>query len=126
MFAIVLGHIIHWGGYGLFAPIPSAVKPLTLEIADAFLLCHVNCFVLASGYIMSRKEFRLNRILRLWFEVFGYSVAALIIAFLFLPEIPLGLKAIAKSLLPLSRDSYWFFTQYSCLFFLMPALNIAA
>lgn len=131
MFAIVVEHIIHWGGWGLFAQPQYAQsagwpwKTVALEVVEASLICHVNCFVLASGWIMSRKSFKLSRILRLWLEVFGYSVAALIVATLFLPEIPLTMKTAMKCLLPLSSNSYWFFTQYCGLFFLMPALNAA-
>ena len=130
MFAIVMEHIIHWGGWGLFAPPGSRPvewmgKSVLLEFVEAALICHVNCFVLATGWIMSRKDFKLSRLLRLWLEVFGYSVAALLVAILFLPQIPLDAKSILKCLFPLSKNSYWFFTQYCGLFFLMPLLNAA-
>lgn len=130
MFAIVLEHIIHWGGWGLFAPPCSRSvqwmgKSILFEFVEATLICHVNCFVLATGWIMSRKDFKLSRLLRLWLEVFGYSVAALLVAILFLPQIPLDVKSIMKCLFPLSKNSYWFFTQYCGLFFLMPLLNAA-
>ena len=131
MFAIVLEHIVHWEGWGLFAQPQYGQsaewmrKALSLEFIEALLICHVNCFVLASGWIMSRKSFKLSRIAWLWLEVFGYSVAALIVAILFLPQIPLNAKSILKCLFPLSTNSYWFFTQYFGLFFLMPVLNAA-
>lgn len=128
MFAIVLEHIVHWGGWGLFVPPWSRPaewmgKTCLLEFVEAVLICHVNCFVLASGWIMSKKDFKLSRIVRLWLEVFGYSVAALIVAVLFLPQVPLNAKSIMMCLFPLSSNSYWFFTQYCGLFFLMPMLN---
>lgn len=131
MFAIVMEHIIHWGGWGLFAQPQYGHssewmwKSLSLEFVEAAVICHVNCFVLASGWIMSGKDFKLRRIWKLWLQVFGYSVAALLLSMLFLPQIPLGIKSIAKSLFPLSQNSYWFFTQYFGLFFLMPILNSA-
>jgi len=130
MFAIVLEHIIHWGGWGLFAPpggrsVQWMGKSVLFEVVEASLICHVNCFVLATGWIMSRKDFKLSRLLRLWLEVFGYSVAALLVAILFLPQISLDAKSMMKCLFPLSKNSYWFFTQYCGLFFLMPLLNAA-
>lgn len=128
MFAIVATHIIRRGGWGLQHTAPagtSVIKIAVLEFMDAALLCHVNCFILASGWVMSKKEFKLSRIVRLWLQVWGYSVAFLLAAALFLPQIQLDAKTLTKCLLPLSCDSYWFFTQYLGLFFLMPVLNSA-
>ena len=128
MVAIVATHILRRGGWGLQPTTQvsaSAVKSTMLQVVDAALLCHVNCFVLASGWIMARKEFRLGRIFKLWLLVFGYSMAFLLIAAIFMPQVSLNVRSLARCFLPLTRDSYWFFTQYCGLFFLMPVLNLA-
>ena len=55
MIFIVADHILLWGGWGLCSE-HGGVKGNVLAWLDAVTLCHVNCFVLASGWIMSRKR----------------------------------------------------------------------
>ena len=124
MIFIVCDHILYWGGWGFCAG-RTGMKGLFLESLDAVCLCHVNCFVLASGWIMSRLEFKFKRIVKLWIEVFGYSLAFTMLTWFCFPSIQLGAKDAIKSLLPISMDRYWFFTQYTILFFAMPLLNSA-
>lgn len=124
MMLIVCDHILYWGGWGFCAG-RTGVKGYILESVDAVCLCHVNCFVLASGWIMSRLEFKFKRIVKLWMEVFGYSLAFTLLTCFCFPSIPFGMKDVIKSLLPVSMDCYWFFTQYTILFFTMPLLNSA-
>ena len=124
MIFIVADHILLWGGWGLCSE-HDGIKGNVLAWLDAVTLCHVNCFVLASGYVMSRLEFKFSRIVKLWLEVFGYSLAFLVIATCFFPSIELSAKDWIKNLLPIAYDRYWFFTQYVGLFFIMPVLNAA-
>lgn len=123
MLFIVVDHILLWGGWG-FCEGQVGVKGHALELLDAICLCHVNCFVLASGWIMSRLEFKFKRIVKLWLEVWGYSLVFLLIWLCFYASQP-SLKSVIKNLFPLSMDRYWFFSQYTILFFAMPVLNAA-
>ena len=123
MLFIVADHILLWGGWGFCAG-QLGVKGHVLELLDAICLCHVNCFVLASGWIMSRLEFKFKRIVKLWLEVWGYSLVFLLIWLCF-PNSRFSMKAVMTNLLPIIRDRYWFFTQYTILFFAMPLLNAA-
>lgn len=124
MLFIVFDHILYWGGWGFCAGRPG-VKGFMLESLDAVCLCHVNCFVLSSGWIMSRMEFKMKRVVKLYLEVWGYSLAFVLLAWLCFPSINLGLKDALKNLLPISMDRYWFFTEYLILFCAMPVLNVA-
>lgn len=124
MLLIVCDHILYWGGWGFCAE-QTGIKGYVLESVDAACLCHVNCFVLASGWIMSRLEFKLKRVVKLWLEVWGYSLAFVVLTLLCFPSIPLGIKDVVKNLLPISMDQYWFFSEYVILFFAMPVLNVA-
>lgn len=74
---------------------------------------------------MSRLEFKFTRIMKLWLEVWGYSLFFLTLASLAFPSLKFSLKECAKNLLPIFANRYWFFTQYTLLFFSMPILNKA-
>ena len=124
MLFIVLDHILYWGDWG-FCARQTGVKGLVLGSLDAICLCHVNCFVLASGWVMSRLDFKFKRVVKLWLQVWGYSLAFLVIVWIWFPSINIGLKDVIRNLLPISMDRYWFFTQYTILFFAMPLLNVA-
>ena len=124
MLFIVLDHILYWGGWGFCAG-QTGVKGLVLGSLDAVCLCHVNCFVLASGWVMSRLNFKFKRVVKLWLQVWGYSLAFLVLVWICFPSIKIDLKDVIRNLLPISMDRYWFFTQYTILFFAMPLLNVA-
>lgn len=123
MVAISAWHILFWGGWGLGRG--NGVKGLVIEVFSAAILCHVNCFVLASGWVMVRKDFNLGRIVKLWGQTIFYSALFVAVALAFSPNVLPSVRAGMSYLLPLTTDRYWFFTQYTGLFFLMPVLNAA-
>lgn len=124
MLLIVAEHIVEWGGYGLSACQPG-VKGGVLAIVNAFCLLAVNCFVLASGWVMCRKDFKAGRIVKLWCEVEFYCLLVLVVTTVCFPSITISKRDWIFTLLPLTMNRYWFFTQYVGLFFLMPVLNAA-
>ena len=124
MLLIIAHHIVFWGGYGLWAE-KAGLKGVTLAVLNAYCLLAVNCFVMASGWVMCHKEFKINRIVRLWCEVEFYSLLVLLVAAIFFPSIHINTRAWIFTLLPLTMNRYWFFTNYVGLFFLMPVLNAA-
>ena len=71
MFMIAQLHILQMGG------IIGATEG-TAAYYHAFFMqnaafCAVNCYALASGYLMLGKKIRLSRIAGLWLEVFFYK-----------------------------------------------------
>lgn len=124
MLLIVADHIILWGGYGLGAG-KTGLKGVSLAIINAFTLFSVNCFVLASGWVMCRKDFKITRLVKLWCEVEFYSLLVLLVGYIFFPSITISRRDWVFTLLPLSMNRYWFFTNYVGLFFIMPVLNAA-
>ena len=124
MLMVVAHHIVFWGGYGLSA-CQSGTKAVVLALFNAFCLFAVNCFILASGWVMCRKDFKIGRIVKLWCEVEFYSLLLLVIGWLFFPSITISRRDCIFTLLPLALNRYWFFTNYVGLFFLMPVLNAA-
>lgn len=124
MLLIVMDHIVYWGGWGLGSNSPG-IKGAVLETFNAYSLCAVNCFVLASGWILAKLEFKWNRIFKLWLQVWGYSLAFVLLSRFILNVPELTNRELVFSLLPLCMNRYWFFTQYVGLFLMMPVLNVA-
>lgn len=124
MLFIVADHIVSWGGWGLCAE-QTGLKGAVLAELNGVCLLAVNCFVLASGWVMCRKEFKIGRILKLWCEVEFYCLLVLLVCKIAFPEVAISGRDWLFCLLPLTMNRYWFFTQYVGLFFLMPILNAA-
>lgn len=85
----------------------------------------VNLYVLISGYFLVCSSFKLSRITRTWFITCFYSF--FITLFLYIANIySFDATHLAKSLFPLSTDSYWFVTQFIGMLILSPLLSILA
>lgn len=81
-------------------------------------------FVLISGYFVSASGTDLKRLMKLWGQIWFYSVLCLILFLTVLtPAEPLGAADIIKSLLPVTYSRYWFATCYIMLMLLSPFLN---
>lgn len=84
----------------------------------------VNGFVLISGYFMARSKYTVKKFLRLWGQVWFYSVTALGIFFLISGGGSIGGTGnILKALLPVLFSQYWFVTSFVVLMILSPFLN---
>lgn len=82
----------------------------------------VNCFFLISGYFLCEKERNINKLFKLWGEIFFWSIA--IFCFMVVANlIPFSVKDFIKSLFPISFDMYWFATTYFVLYLLFPYIN---
>ena len=82
----------------------------------------VNCYVLISGYVGFGRKHRMSKIVTSWLQVFCYAFVPLIIFFVVKPSAITG-GVILKSLLPVSSESYWFYSVYFALLFAMPLLD---
>lgn len=100
-----------------------SVSYFSSNLLMAFLNVHVNCFVLLSGYFLSTKKFRLNKVLELWLQMFFWSII-LYITIMMIQGSPFELKELAKSVMPFTQQRYWFMTTYLLMYFLTPFLNI--
>ena len=82
----------------------------------------VNIFVLIFGYFSVKSEFKPAHVLRLYAEVWFYSVVIFIAYMLWNHEMHYGLAV--RAIFPVIGNQYWFFSQYILLCLLMPFLNI--
>lgn len=120
MIMIVILHIL--SGSGLLSKTTVGTAEYeTVWFIEIFCFCAVNCFVILSGYVNLRCEFRLSRILLLWLQVAFYNLLLTVIMQA-VNDSPDAL-CIRKALFPVSSNAYWFFTQYFVLSFFMPFIN---
>ena len=120
MLLVVINHILFWGGYGVDAPTDD-LKGVVLQSLDAIAICAVNVFIMASGWIMCKREVHLRRLVNLWFTVVFWSFA---IAVLFqCCGYSTSPRTWIYAFMPVGCNRYWFFTVYVGLFLTMPFLN---
>lgn len=121
MLMIVTLHALRHGG--VLSSVTATGPVLFCWTLEALAFTGVNCFVLLSGYFLVRAEFRLQRLWKLWAQVFFYSIGLYLIAVLCGAE-SFSVVQTAKFLLPTLLRKYWFFTTYVSLVLLSPFLNL--
>ena len=121
MFMVAVLHVLAQGG------ILANADPLSLKYWTAWLLetasyCAVNCFALISGYVMSRSEHKISRILKLWLQTVFYTGLAVIIFSVFMPDV-ISKRTILNAILPITSSQYWYISAYFGMLILVPLLN---
>ncbi len=121
MLMVVILHTLSKGG------ILGIVSPGTVNYYTAWFLevaCYgaVDIFAAVTGYLMIDRKFKSSRIISVWLQVLGYSFLITIVGMVLIPE-AFGLKSLVKSLLPVTMRTWWYFSAYFGLCFLMPFVN---
>ena len=127
MFMVIVLHYLNYANEILRPGTPFAGSRVLGTVLESFCICAVNCYVLLSGYFLSRSGFRLRRIVVLVLEVMFYSL--LIPAVLIVCGVPLygrSLWDMFYYFLPISTNHYWFATGYVLMCLFSPLLNAAA
>ncbi len=128
MFMIVIWHsLVHGGVINLYVGSEQMTMDYFIVILlMAFLVVHVNCFVLVSGYFLCQSEFKLSKVLRLWLEALFWSVLLnFLIYSVEKPTFDFSTREIIKIISPFTQDRYWFFTTYLLMYIISPACNVA-
>lgn len=121
MFMIVNLHVLAQGG--VMVRVTGHELPYYVcWFLETCAYCAVDCYGLISGYVGVESKYRPARILELWFQVFFYSAGITVLFWIFAPEL-LEADSFLKGFLPVSWKTYWYFSAYVGLFFLMPFLN---
>lgn len=120
MFMIAQLHILGMGG------IIGATEG-TAAYYHAFFMqnaafCAVNCYALASGYLMLGKKIRLSRIAGLWLEVFFYSVVISAIMMSVYRDLFCAQNTV-YALTPIISNQYWYMTSYFLMYLFIPMMN---
>ena len=122
MLMVILLHQLNKGGL-LEKATPNSVNSYLYLSFDSMLFIAVNCFAIITGYLMIRSKWKIESYLKLWFTVFFYAVMISIITYFILKN-HLDMTLFYNSFLPVSKVTYWYFTAYTGLFFLIPLINI--
>lgn len=121
MFMIVVLHILGPGGILENTNLLSINYNIGwfLEIAS---YCSVNCYALISGYVGRNAEYKYKNIILLWLRVLFYTLLITMLFAVFSRE-KVGGQEVINAIFPVMRKQYWYFTQYFCMFFLIPIVN---
>lgn len=123
-------HVLLRGGIlGLTEAMQPKLSGPTSQYMTAWFLeiaayCAVDCYALISGYAGAAARYRYTSFAVLWLRVVFYSLGITALFAVFSSE-PVDSAVWDRSLFPVTRNTYWYFTSYAGLFVLMPALNAA-
>ncbi len=123
MFMVIILHVLGQGGVIDGAASGSACFWIAW-LMEIGAYCAVNCFGIATGYLMGEKRVKYRRLVRLYVMVLFYTVLEIVLAMHFVGDF--AWTKFIKYLLPVTSNEYWYFTAYFCLFAFMPLLNIVA
>ena len=101
----------------------GSVNGYTSKFMEILCISAVNCFALASGYILINVKYKFHKIISMYFQVWFYSVAITLLFFILFPG-TYSLGTILHSVLPFTAGRYWYFSAYFGLYLLIPFINI--
>lgn len=117
MLMICYLHVLgHGGMLGLCS---SCFDPCFL--LKSFCFVGVNVYAIISGYVFHFNKKRNLRFIELYITVQFYSVVLTLLAYALNMR---DIKSIFFSFFPVISNSYWYFTAFSVVFFLMPLIDL--
>lgn len=121
MFLVVNLHVLSQGGVMVRITGQESTYYASWFI-ETCAYCAVNCYGLLSGYVGVDSKFRPARLLELWCQVFFYSAGITLIFWPVSPDLLME-NSLWKAIFPIGWKTYWYFSAYAGLFFVMPYLN---
>lgn len=122
MIFIIAYHLVYYSGINIFTQATEINKLWLLFIMLGGKI-GVNVFVLISGYFsVTSSGFKTNKALKLWTQIFSYSVIIFAV-FMLLHAEPFSIKSLSKALLPITFSQWWFASAYFVMFLLSPFIN---
>lgn len=128
MAMVITLHYLSKGGFLTDPAQPFQAANRLAWLLEAFCVGAVDLYVLISGYFLTDASFRPGRLLRLWGQVFFYSVGVPALALVtgVLPAGEVTADRLLTWLFPVLREHYWFVTAYVVLSLFAPFLGRAA
>lgn len=122
MFLIVMLHVLT---QGQIIRDDQSVSYYVLFFLEVITYCAVDIYALISGFVgytEEEKPYRYHKYLPMWLQVFLYNFSFTLLAFF--KQFADG-KELFFSAFPVLTKTYWYFTMYTALFFLIPFINKA-
>ena len=121
MFLVVVLHV-NTLGTAFDSSVPGSAQWWLTDGMMTAAYCCVDCFALATGFLMAERAFRPGRIVSLWLQVVFYAVVTTVVWYFAVPG-AVGIKDIVSAFFPVLTSKYWYFSAYFVLFFFMPFIN---
>lgn len=122
IFAMFLINVHHVAGNCPW-PEGDAVKDIVLLIMQFGGKLGVDLFVLITGYMSINSRFKIRSLLRVVLQTWFYSIAILLLFFVFDRGGIDSSRGVLKSLVPTTSCLYWFVTFYVGVVLISPFLN---
>lgn len=119
MFFIVVYHVLVHGQ--ILEHATGSMELMTVFI-EAFILVHVNSFILITGYFQCKSKMKLGKVLSLNNATWFYKVVIMLILIGFGIISP-DIISIIQTFLPIDFGIYWFISSYLILYLISPILN---
>ncbi|MBR1771028.1 MAG: acyltransferase [Lachnospiraceae bacterium] len=129
--AMMMVVVLHFLGKGdLLGDVTTETMPATQVAAwilEAFCIVAVNCYMLISGYFLWESSFKCSRLLKLYAQVWVYSVGVGLaaVALGVVPAADLNTHYYLTLLFPWAMGHYWFMTAYLFFYMLLPLVGSA-
>lgn len=127
MMMVVVLHYLQKGGLLKDATLDMSANNMLFWLLECFAISCVNVYVLISGYYLVDSRFSLSRIIRIWGQVFFYSVGIAVIMVICgltkLSEIT-NLYDLYFLICPVTGFHYWFASGYVFMLLFAPILAL--
>lgn len=126
LFSMLLVVTLHVLGHGGVLENLVGKKYAVCWLMECFSFCAVNCYGIISGYVGfsdKEKEFYYRKYILMWLQVWFYSIAITVVAYIIKPEL-IQQISLKRVIFPVATNFYWYFTAYTGVFFVMPWINM--
>lgn len=127
--AMLMVVVLHFLGKGELLGDVTASEMGAVGIAawifEALCIVAVNVYMFISGYFLSKSSFKLSRLLKLYLQIWTYSVGVgLLAAFMGLEPAEHNMHYFLSLLFPVSMGHYWFMTAYIFMYIMLPLVGM--
>lgn len=129
--AMMMIVVLHYLGKGnILADLSGQDNPVYSMVAwiiECICIVAVNVYMLISGYFSRTSSFRLSRLVKLYLQVWVYSVLIGFLAYFvgIYPADEFSFHYILTLIFPITMGHYWFMTAYVFMYVLMPLFGMA-
>lgn len=122
MYMVCVLHTLGHGGI-LGACVKETIPYKVFWLLEICSYCAVDGFALISGYMISNKPCKYEKIVEMWIQALFYSLVLTLLLKVIGVNFEWGRTDILKSVLLITYDRFWYFTAYFCSFFVAPFIN---
>lgn len=125
MFMVVALHYLVKGQAAVSLVENTSVINVVLWLVKAMCIVTINVYVLISGYFLLEANWKISRLVNLWFQTLFYSIGVPVVCLVLgIGEVEQwGLYDWINVFLPVQMEHYWFITAYVVMYLFVPVLS---